>query len=318
MFSTPVWCSLFTSMSETYCLKWKFSDIIPQYYQELKRSKNFCDVTLACEEGAVFSAHKIILAAASPVLNGILLSNQHSNPFIYMKDVKSKNLLAILDFVYCGKAKIQQSDLTNFLTLAEELKIKGLAGEESELSAQTSDPKEMFDAEKDDSCCSEIENKEVEEQFDDVVKDNADENNEVQFQSKTGANVKIVSVDKVSPLLHERIGSSTEQDILFSPSGAIVVDSFEPTLNPLQRIEPTHNAIQIYEQIESMVERYGQYWRCTVCGKLHKIKQCIMSHIQCNHMEGGDYPCNLCNKTYKQKIYLKRHLQRNRCFSQAL
>ena len=79
-------------MSETYCLKWKFSDTISQYYQELKESKNFSDVTLACEEGAVFSAHKIILAAASPVLNGILLSHQHSNTFIYMKDVKSKDL----------------------------------------------------------------------------------------------------------------------------------------------------------------------------------------------------------------------------------
>ena len=88
-------------MSETYCLTWKFSDVIPQYYQELKRSKHFCDVTLACEEGDVFSAHKIILAASSPVLNGILLSNQHSNPFIYMKGVKSNDLLAILDFVSC-------------------------------------------------------------------------------------------------------------------------------------------------------------------------------------------------------------------------
>ena len=159
-------------------------------------------MTLACEEGDVFSAHKIILAASSPVLNGILLNNQHSNPFIYMKGVKSKDLLAILDFVYCGKAKILQSDLTNFLMLAEELKIKGLAGEESERNAQTSDQKEMFDAEKDDSC-SEIDklykllNKEVKEQFDDVLKDNADENNEVdrgtqevQFQSKTGANGK--------------------------------------------------------------------------------------------------------------------------------
>ena len=36
-------------MSETYCLKWKFSDTISQYYQELKESKNFSDLDITLE-----------------------------------------------------------------------------------------------------------------------------------------------------------------------------------------------------------------------------------------------------------------------------
>ena len=330
MFFFSLQCSPPTSMSETYCLKWKFSDTISQYYQELKESKNFSDVTLACEEGAVFKAHKIILAASSPVFDTILLSSQHSNTFIYMKGIKSEDLSAILDFVCCGKAKIQQSDLINFLLLAEELKIKGLAGEESEQSAQTSDKKDIPDAEMNDSC-SEIENIEIEEGFNGIVKDNNDETNEVDkgtqyvdFQSKTVPNERsggdedqrTFSVDKISPLLHEKIESFTEQNILFIPTGEIIVDSVEPT--PLQEAETTHNAIKIYEQIESMIERYGEYWRCTVCGKLHKIKQCIKNHIECNHLEDGDYLCNVCNKTYRRKRLLEKHLQRKRCFPQAV
>ena len=318
-------------MSETYCLKWKFCDIIPQYYQELKETKNFCDVTLSCEEGDAFEAHKIVLAASSPVLDKILLSSQHSNPFIYMKGVKSKDLSALLDFVYCGKAKIQESDLTNFILLAEELKIKGLAAEESKESSKTSDKKSIPDAEMDYSF-SETDNFDAEE-VNDVVKDNAGETNkvdkgtqDVDFQSKAvpnetndkDENQGTFSMDKLAPLSHERIENITEQDILFIPSGAIVVDSVLPSPITLKTEETTCNEVQIYEQIESMLQRYGQYWRCTVCGKLHKMKQHIQRHIETNHREDGDYPCNLRNKTYRQKILLEKHLQRNRCFSRAV
>ena len=47
---------------------------------------------------------------------------------IYMRGLKAKDLVAIVDFIYHGEASIYQEDLDGFLALAEELQLKGLAG----------------------------------------------------------------------------------------------------------------------------------------------------------------------------------------------
>ena len=49
-----------------------------------------------------------------------------------MRGLKSKDLEAIVDFIYNGEANIYQKDLDGFLALAEELQIKGLAGSANE------------------------------------------------------------------------------------------------------------------------------------------------------------------------------------------
>ena len=47
---------------------------------------------------------------------------------IYMRGLKEKDLVAIVDFVYQGETNINQNDLDGFLALAEELQLEGLAG----------------------------------------------------------------------------------------------------------------------------------------------------------------------------------------------
>ena len=47
---------------------------------------------------------------------------------IYMRGLKSDDLVAIADFLYFGEAKVNQESLDAFLGLAEELKLKGLSG----------------------------------------------------------------------------------------------------------------------------------------------------------------------------------------------
>ena len=45
-----------------------------------------------------------------------------------MRGVKSDDLLAIVDFLYFGKANVNQENLDSFLAIAEELQLKGLMG----------------------------------------------------------------------------------------------------------------------------------------------------------------------------------------------
>ena len=51
---------------------------------------------------------------------------------IYMRGLKAKDLVAIVDFIYHGEANIFQEDLDGFLALADELQMKGLAGSHNE------------------------------------------------------------------------------------------------------------------------------------------------------------------------------------------
>ena len=46
-----------------------------------------------------------------------------------MRGVKSENLIAIVDFLYCGEANVCQENLDAFLALAEELRLNGLRGQ---------------------------------------------------------------------------------------------------------------------------------------------------------------------------------------------
>ena len=74
----------------------------------LRNDKEFSDVTLFCEDGTQMEAHKVVLVSSSPFFMDILKNNKHPHPLVYMRKVKSENLLAILDFLYNGKANLER------------------------------------------------------------------------------------------------------------------------------------------------------------------------------------------------------------------
>ena len=119
-------------MSEKLCLQSNnFNENVTSAFVRLRDGKEFADVTLACEDGQQMEAHKIILASLSPVLGKILQKNKHPHPLIYFKGFHSQDLASILDFLYVGEANVYQENLDSFLAVAEELKVKGLAGQSS-------------------------------------------------------------------------------------------------------------------------------------------------------------------------------------------
>ena len=119
--------------SEKLCFKWNdFQENILSGFKELRKDTEFTDVTLACEDGQQIEAHKIVLTSFSPLFKNLLKSNKHQHPIVYMRGVKSDELHAILDFLYCGEANVYQDHLDSFLAMADELKLKGLTGDGKE------------------------------------------------------------------------------------------------------------------------------------------------------------------------------------------
>ena len=117
-------------MSEKLCLQWNdFKDNIKTAFGNLREDIDFSDVTLACEDGQQIKAHKVILAASSPFFQNILKRNQHPHLLIYMRGLKSEDLVAIVDFLYFGEANVFQENLDSFFAIAEELQLRGLTGQ---------------------------------------------------------------------------------------------------------------------------------------------------------------------------------------------
>ena len=119
-------------MSEKLCLQWNdFKENVNSAFGKLRNDKEFTDVTLVCEDGQQMEAHKVIIASSSPFFEKILQKSKHPHPLIYLKGFQSKDFASILDFLYFGEANVYQEDLDPFLTIAEEIELKGLTGQTS-------------------------------------------------------------------------------------------------------------------------------------------------------------------------------------------
>ena len=94
----------------------------------LLQDNAFNDVTIVCEDHRQVKGHKVILSSGSKFFKEIFLKNPHPNPLIYLK-LTYDHLDAILRFIYLGQCEVEQSDIDNFLAIAQDLLIAGLFSE---------------------------------------------------------------------------------------------------------------------------------------------------------------------------------------------
>jgi len=94
--------------------------------KELLASDTFSDVTLVSDDKKLFSAHKFVLAACSPIMKDLIIKNPHTHPVIYLRGIKSLELNAILHFLYLGQTRFHRSRTDDFFEAGRELKIEQL------------------------------------------------------------------------------------------------------------------------------------------------------------------------------------------------
>ena len=120
-------------MSEKFCLKWNdFKENVNAAFGSSRDDNEFADVTLAFEDGHQMEAHKFILAASSPFFQNLLRRNKHPHPLIFMRGIKSEDMIALIDFLYRGEANVHQENLDSFLAIAEELELRGFLGQNND------------------------------------------------------------------------------------------------------------------------------------------------------------------------------------------
>ena len=115
------------SQQEKFCLRWNdFESNLGAAFKELRQESQYLDVTLLCEDADQIEAHRVVLSACSGFFRNALRRTKHQHPLLYLKGVQHADLNHILDFIYYGEVSIAQENLNAFLSVAEELKIKGL------------------------------------------------------------------------------------------------------------------------------------------------------------------------------------------------
>ena len=140
---------------EKFSLNWKdFSATSTERFRPLIREAKFSDVTLVCGDGQRIPGHQVILATGCTLFKSLLEGEEaNSKPLIFLRGVEADLLLPLLHFLYTGKAQLAEELLANFVTLAEDLGVEGLANNfnsvqnYSRLEESESENTEYFDVE---------------------------------------------------------------------------------------------------------------------------------------------------------------------------
>merc|ERR1712204_76425 len=202
-----------------------------------------------------------------------LRRNKHPHSLIYMRGMKSEDLVAIVDFLYHGEANIYEESLDSFLAVAEELRLKGLSGnqpaQEEERGVQNIPKQKPKDVEK----------KEQVKQYDH---------------------------DEAQVPVYSKLETYSQSP----PEGSVAVVDPYTVAADLQDLDEQINSMM--EVSENLVGGSGLHANrklgiCKVCGKEGRQYH-IKGHIEANHITGASHPCNICGKTSRSRDALRKHI----------
>ena len=256
------------------CLNWKnFQTNISTAFRDLRSDNDFADVTLACEDGQLFSAHKVILASSSPFFMGILKKYKSPEPLIFLRGLKSEDLSVLLDFFYFGEANIDQESLDVFLGLADDLKVLGLTRSENTVGGGKGKVEEIQNGKRDEEPLAEVK---IEEGGAYDEKEN----------HENGVNSELAATNS---------GQMEE-------TKTALVDGDDIRTKVMSMMEYSENKVMSRKKPGSTL---GRARICKLCGKEGSMTS-VWNHIEAKHLDNS-YPCNQCEKISKSRNGLAQH-----------
>merc|ERR1712204_37593 len=73
------------------------------------------------------------MAACSSFFRNVFRKTTQNHPFVYLKGVLHKDLVALLDYIYTGETQVAAEDVDRFIEVAREMKGNGLAEGDEEV-----------------------------------------------------------------------------------------------------------------------------------------------------------------------------------------
>lgn len=287
--------------SEKFCLKWNdFESNISNAFRDLKAENDFFDVTLACDDNQI-QAHKLILSACSPFFRTILRKNPHQHPLLYLKGIKFRDIESILQFMYHGEVNVAQEDLNNFLSVSEELRIKGLTqGQEEQSKPVSSPPKPPSASRHPPNSRPAARTERIHEARQYQVEE--DEIEEILPVKSEPAS----SQESHLPAMSSEVDNIGEYDENYEE-----YNQYDETNYTVDATQGNKVSIRSLDELESeiaaMMRKLGTMWECIMCGKSSKYKSDIRRHIESMHITSPGFNCDFCDKISPTREALRQH-----------
>jgi len=307
--------------SEKFCLRWNdFESNVSTAFRDLREEKDFFDVTLACDDSSQVAAHKVILAACSPFFRDVLRRNPHSHPLLYLKGVKYKELLSVLNFMYQGEVNVAQEELNQFLAVAEDLRVKGLTqGNSSSDSKPKSEakprsvPVELPPPKRQRTApAPAVSSASFHHQDDDEIQEvvpvksepaGADNSGYVADEGGQQGTVALEDAYNEEGYDYGQYGEGGYDD------GSGMIDP--NTGMPLEGADGNKGLDDHEELVMSKMNNLGTGlgFSCTDCDYNSSVKSNMRHHVESTHLD-LTYQCNLCLKSLKSYKSWFMHMQR--------
>ncbi|XP_023320088.1 protein tramtrack, beta isoform isoform X40 [Eurytemora carolleeae] len=325
--------------SEKFCLRWNdFETNISVAFRELREEKDFFDVTLACDDSSQIQAHKVILSACSPFFRNVLRKNPHQHPLLYLKGVKYKEMLSVLNFMYMGEVNVAQEELNSFLAVAEDLRVKGLTQNNAESGDKT----------KAESKSNSNRNREPPEREPGPPPKRA---RPVPSAPSTPAPTNNRPSSYEDDDIQEVVPVKSEPRDVTTPSTAMTTSS-NNDYQDSSLVEPGQGQVALEDSYQDDSYDYGNYeegyddgsgmidpntgmpiaagadgnkglnsllsskierdlgnghWFCLECGYTSSTRQRVMFHVEAKHVTGPGHVCEVCDKFLPTKNALNLH-----------
>ncbi|XP_023340303.1 zinc finger and BTB domain-containing protein 14 isoform X7 [Eurytemora carolleeae] len=301
--------------SEKFCLRWNdFESNISVAFRELREEKDFFDVTLACDDSQL-QAHKVILSACSPFFRNILRKNPHQHPLLYLKGVKYKELVSVLNFMYMGEVNVAQEELNSFLSVAEELRVKGLTQNNSSDSAKpepksrSRDPPETAPPAKKNRPSVPPPTPSQDDDIQEVIPVKSEPRDQPVPVSQELNHGYQDTGDQGTVALQENY----PDDYDYEGYEGYDEGSYDPST--MQATGADGNKVCIVDNfanpgVEEHMQKTEAGWVCQACGWETRLKTRLWEHVEAKHVNTGGYTCPHCNKFCPSKNSLKAHVSR--------
>ena len=307
-------------MGEAFILSWDdFSNKCPKVFKELWLDTDLSDVTLATEDGGQLSAHKVILAACSPLFKRLLQKNPNSHPLLYLMGVQQSQLQHLLSYIYLGQCDLTQDQLAAFMATGKQLEVEGLSRDFEENGVQES-PEDARILE----ISNHIETRDEEAPV--TLKEEisvSDTDQEKETTSLTAVNsfngLKCQQCNYIGscPSHLKQHMQYVHEGLKFDCANCDYKSGDKSNLK--RHIEKNHLGItytcELCKQIFNLkhqlkchveIKHNRLYFNCDKCQYKATSKSYLTNHIMVEH-KGITFDCNICNHKYNSKRRLRHH-----------
>jgi len=234
---------------------------------------------------------------------------------------------AVLNFMYHGEVNVAQEELNSFLSVAEDLQVKGLTQNKSSQHQQPEQPRSRHQKQQRQSTNSDhsggrasITRYENSQQLEGDVQEVEVHEIKKEPQATIPQAQEYISSDPLTTQGH--IDTDTTQTSSHNTGLQMAMSTTDETYREedydyghydiqaegmsdyqTQGLGPTQDVVEAFAE---KIERSGKY-SCKLCGFVTRDKYNIRWHLEGKHELGSGYECDICKKGLKTKKQLTQH-----------